>query len=204
MDTIRSPRLDVHWSQESNEPIVHLVSGYRGHGKTTFATDLSAGTLGRWKLHDAKLSTRYYNQLTQSAYSLPVVALADRLKDEWYHCYQPPFPRDELDQWKDRPLLTSQTSSVTTYRDLIVQHATKQLATHGTDYYCRLSCPMLDRGVIISDWRRADEYDYFRRLAGDRVVCWRVVRPDGDVPPAHEEVEHQLDHWSTIRVTWRQ
>ena len=128
--------------------------------------------------------------LASTAKGLPILTLADQLKDEWYQSHNPPFSRDELDKWKDDPVIN--------VRQSLVQFAEEQLSKHGTDYYCRRAVEKLDgsQSFIVSDWRRKDEYEYFKQFG--EVICWRVVRPNGIIPPNNETVEHELDD-----VSWR-
>ena len=176
----------------------HFVCGYRGWGKTTFANDLSRGNLARWRLDDTGRS------LASQARGLPVVALADALKDEWYLIHQPTeFTRGEFDDWKDQPL---GCCGGLTVRQSLVNFATEQLRREGGDYYCRRVWDLYhDRSFIVSDWRRLDEFNYFR-ARGD-VICWRVIRPGQSPPPPAEVIEHELDDFRdqvVIEVVWRE
>lgn len=181
---------------------IALICGYRGMGKDYFFRVIAGKELvSNYQFYIKKGSAeRIRRILTENNYKrLP---LADAVKEDVALIMDTNVIT--VDHLKDSKCIScSGTSSLRSYRDILVNYAqlTKQL--HGKDYWVRRAASRLDAQScnVVTDWRFHE--DITIHSAPYTLATIRVHNLSGTIPPPKETTEHELDSYPVDLFAFR-
>lgn len=198
---------------------VILISGYRGHGKTTLMkrfrhcgpTPFPYGysVFGRMECvrsREHRIVT--YTAKTFDVFEMPIdftdITFAEPLKKAV--AYELAIDWRNIDHQKDKELTRDEIRSHNwhflmpqrpTIRDMLIDEAAFQ-RTRDPDVYVKAVANQLSEGktFVIHDWRYQNEFEYLHNFCKERnwlLTTIRFFREDGPSSPLSTASEHNLD-----------